>query len=294
MILAKYSEIILKSSYVRKHMSHMLQNAIRATVSAKSIIDVSGILEVDAPHSAADRLRYIPGISKVIVASKIPRDIESIAAECLTRAKGFKGSFALRVKGSGTTRVAVEVGELVRTRYGLKVDLEQPDHEIFIDLRENCAYIYDTIVEGIGGLPIGSQETIAFISFTGMLHPAVMMMARGLALKVIMPKKHGYDEKKFLEALGIFHIGKKLEQETIEENDNEELLSLAVAKYKIAACDLNEPGLLQKHSSILFPMVGFTSEELNENEREFLTKFFSSQGFYIFLLYLCFLPGVFL
>ncbi len=259
-------------------MSHMLQHAIRETISAKSIMDVSGILEVDAPHADAGRLRYIPGISKVIVASKVPRDIESIAAECLTRATGFKGSFALRVRGSGTTRVAVEVGELVRTRYGLKVDLEQPDHEIYIDLRVDCAYIYDTIIEGIGGLPVGSQETIAFISFTGMLHPAVMMMARGLALKVIMPKKHECDENKFLEALGMFHIGKKLEHETIEANDNGELLSLAVAKYKIAACDLNEPGLMQKHSSILFPMVGFTDEELKEKEREFLTRFFSSQG----------------
>ncbi len=79
--------------------------------------------------------------------------------------------------------VARLVGEAL-LKYGGKVDLDNPEVSFYIEIRDNMAYFYDNIIEGPGGLPLGS-EGIAISLISGGIDSPVsswMIMKRGVAV----------------------------------------------------------------------------------------------------------------
>jgi thiamine biosynthesis protein ThiI len=96
-------------------------------------------------------------------------------------------SFAVRARRTGkhdykSTDVASKLGDTIRRSTHARVDLENPDHTFYVEVRDGDAYIFDEIIPGVGGLPLGSQgKAIALIS-GGIDSPVAtwMMMKRGL------------------------------------------------------------------------------------------------------------------
>jgi len=56
--------------------------------------------------------------------------------------------------------VGHQILEKFGEKYGLKVDLKCPDITFGIDVRDDKAFIYDRVVEGQGGLPLGAQPPL--------------------------------------------------------------------------------------------------------------------------------------
>jgi len=53
-------------------------------------------------------------------------------------------------------------------------------HEIFIEIRQRHAFIFDKIIDGMGGMPYGSQgKVLAFIESNEDLKAAWLMVRRG-------------------------------------------------------------------------------------------------------------------
>jgi thiamine biosynthesis protein ThiI len=96
-------------------------------------------------------------------------------------------TFALKMKRVGTHAFtsndkAVEYGNLIRTEFPhLRVNLAHPDKEIHIEIRANEAYLFDTVIKAVGGLPLGVEGTLVALVSGGIDSPvaAWMMMKRG-------------------------------------------------------------------------------------------------------------------
>ncbi|MEL9991579.1 MAG: tRNA uracil 4-sulfurtransferase ThiI [Thermoproteus sp.] len=82
--------------------------------------------------------------------------------------------------------VAVKVGELL-VKSGGKVDLENPQVEVFVEVRGNKAYTYRDIYEGPGGLPLGSEGKVLALVSGGIDSPvaAWYVMRRGAYADVL-------------------------------------------------------------------------------------------------------------
>ena len=62
--------------------------------------------------------------------------------------------------------IAVRVGEAVLNANqdrGIKVDIHNPNKEIFVEVRENQTFIFSEYCEGTGGLPMGSQGKVLVV-----------------------------------------------------------------------------------------------------------------------------------
>jgi thiamine biosynthesis protein ThiI len=136
-----------------------------------------------------DRLKNIFGIVSFSAVEHVKLDeMETFLPEYCCR-HGIENvkTFALRVKRVGrhhfsSNEKAIEYGNLIRKNFPhLRVSLALPEKEIFIEIRENEAYVYDSVVKGVGGLPLGVEGSLVALISGGIDSPvaAWMMMKRG-------------------------------------------------------------------------------------------------------------------
>ncbi len=186
--LVRYSEIFLKSDPVRRKWEGVLAARIMEVMPEARVRTERGRIWVEGDLDPS-HFRTIFGIvsfSRVSRASL--NDLAGILpGYCRSRGVGQARTFALRVKRIGTHpftshAIAVRCGDLIRNSFpDLKVDLVSPEKEIFIEIRGEDCYLYDTIENGPGGLPPGVEGTLVALVSGGIDSPvaAWMMMKRG-------------------------------------------------------------------------------------------------------------------
>lgn len=174
MILIRYSEIALKSRFVRKKFEDILVENIKRVLkiegygSFKLKKDWGRIYLRSDDYDVAKRVSKIFGVSSTSLVIETNSDINEIKSEVVNvalRKIDEKNSFAIRVKRYGkhdytSMDVAREVGREVKKITEAKVDLNNPDVEIGIEIRGNKAYIFTEILKGYAGLPVGAQERV--------------------------------------------------------------------------------------------------------------------------------------
>jgi len=197
--LISTSEIILKSPYVRGSLQRTLLEHLRwrlrrsgfgdfkTTIDAGRIV-VSGLNDL----RAAEACSKVFGVAATMSAIKQPSDRAKLP-EAVTRyaeTRISKGdSFAVRahVVGSypaSSKDIEKETGASILAHLGednVKVDLEDPDKSIYIEIRGSAAYLYDRRIAGCGGLPYGSQGRLVGMLSGGIDSPVAswLMMKRG-------------------------------------------------------------------------------------------------------------------
>jgi thiamine biosynthesis protein ThiI len=191
-ILVRYGELALKSPSVRKQMENKLVKNIRLLFNKYSIQDADVFLkrgwgriivslpENDNLNDLLEKielilLMYGMGITSFSPATKIKADLEIIKKTALEIGKQKlkpNTTFAVRARRIGThsfTSVELErlVGEILyeslAKERNLSVNLTQPDYTLFIEVKDDFAFIYDTRVEAYGGLPQGTHGDISAI-----------------------------------------------------------------------------------------------------------------------------------
>ncbi len=130
----------------------------------------------------------IISVSPVITTSS---DISEITQKVVEYGKTLltsKQTFALRTRRTGTHKytsmdLARHLGSVILDRFNdleLKVDLSAPDVEIFVEVRNNRAFVFSESYPGPGGLPLSTQGKVVSI-FTDQYSyiAAWLMMKRG-------------------------------------------------------------------------------------------------------------------
>ncbi|NYT05601.1 MAG: tRNA 4-thiouridine(8) synthase ThiI [Methanomicrobiales archaeon] len=198
-VLVKYGELFLKSESVRRwYITHLLDNlrmAFDAAGLAHSFDIHRGRILVQGPDTdaLADIARSIFGIVGVSVCTRTAPDraaIESAAVAFAAEHLQPGMSFGVRARRSGmegftSQELGASVGAAVLDAVpGVRVDLTSPDYELFVEARDFGGLVYDTVLPGPGGLPLGTQGRVLSLLSAGIDSPVAgwLMMRRGCRL----------------------------------------------------------------------------------------------------------------
>jgi len=197
-ILVRYGEIGLKSDRVRSRYERALVDNIKAMLQlheneySNVRRDWGRIFIHSSDEHIADVVANVFGVvSTSPVISTEPRlnAIAQLTADVGEALIGKGESFAIRPHKAGIHPFSSEdigrvCGAAVAERLmgcNVSVNLTSPDHEIFVEVRQDRAYVYHNIVKGVGGLPLGTQGKMVALVSGGIDSPvaAWLMMRRG-------------------------------------------------------------------------------------------------------------------
>lgn len=200
-ILVRYGEIALKSNYVRNAMERALirnieSKLIENRIQAKVERDRGHIyITSNEENKIAEILARTFGVVSFSQCRRCESDIEEIEHSVLESvAEQIKGkrTFAIRARRAGefsftSMEVAKKVGAAVLSKYpDLKVNLDNPELEIFVEVRPGGSYIYTEKISGPGGLPYGTQgKVVALLETEEDVIAAWLMMKRGCGILCI-------------------------------------------------------------------------------------------------------------
>jgi thiamine biosynthesis protein ThiI len=193
-VLLKFGELALKGRN-RPRFVGALERNLRRAAQGLAPIEVrhrGGVLIVTGgdPHEElVDRCRALPGISVVQPALRCERDVTVAADAAVELLRGRPGrTFAVRARRRDkrfalrSIELARLIGDAVRVRLGLDVDLSKPDLELFVEVDSKELLVSADRLRGAGGLPVGSSGRALVLLSGGLDSPvaAYRMMKRGL------------------------------------------------------------------------------------------------------------------
>jgi thiamine biosynthesis protein ThiI len=198
-ILVSYGEIALKSNYVRRKLEHKLIKDIKIMVKAGGFTEPEVILKfgriyVDGvPDESVNQIAKTFGVVWAMPATRISTEFENILDEVVVEAEKVlqKGdTFAVRPRvigehSYGSRDIAIESGSRVLEaldELNISVDLEEPDHTLFVEVRDHDAFVFSKKVPGVMGLPYGTQGKMVSLFSGGIDSPVStwLMMKRGV------------------------------------------------------------------------------------------------------------------
>ncbi|ASI98562.1 tRNA uracil 4-sulfurtransferase ThiI [Thermococcus celer] len=195
MLLVRYGEIAIKGGKRRefeRKLKENIEKALRRKGMKCKVKIIRGRLLVDAPDEAAGIIAKVPGVVSVSPARVM--EYEEIP-EYLRRALKDKSpeSFKVETRRLDKTflRTSVEVnreiGAFVVNEFGWKVDLENPDLVIGIEIIAGKAYVFFEKIRGVGGLPVGTQGKVVALLSGGIDSPvaAFLMLKRGAEIVAV-------------------------------------------------------------------------------------------------------------
>ena len=199
-------EIGIKSPRSRSNFEHALIQNIKNVINVERASIDQGyiILNVEGDYSKLSKVFGIASYSPVdvIFFSKLEEIVEYTKKKYAEAVKGKK--FAVRVRRVGNHNfTSIDVAKAVGSAlypYSAGVDLENPEVSIYINIRQDHAYIYDKVFEGPKGLPIGVAGRTVVLFSGGFDSPVAtwMMMKRGTSVTLLNFKLGGDLHKKIV------------------------------------------------------------------------------------------------
>ena len=192
LVMVRYGELFLKSEPVKHHFIGLLLRNIGKALTASGLrshyetprgrILIFG----DEPEKIADVVSRIFGIVDVSICTKTSGHIDALCAEAVTLASARLSagmSFAVRAKrqqksGLDSQELGARIGSAIYEHIpGLSVDLDHPDYEIFVEVRDFGGLVYDSRITAPGGLPLGTQGRALVLLSSGIDSPVASWLA---------------------------------------------------------------------------------------------------------------------
>lgn len=205
LVLVRYGEIILKG-YNRPVFEDALIKNIKRAIADEGNVNITKAqatiyiepLESDMQIDAiVEKLKKVFGIVSIVVAYKTEKSIDAVEQE-------IKESFDAVLRGAETFKVeakradkkfplkspeiCAEVGGRILSKYHhLKVDVNNPEVTIHVEIREGYAYVHTGREKGTGGMPVGTNGKAMLLLSGGIDSPVAgyMIGKRGVKLEAI-------------------------------------------------------------------------------------------------------------
>ncbi len=285
LFLVRYGELGLKSPKVKKRFQKILKKNIEDAFLKEDTQCITSMdwgriyVHTDNDNMAERILEKIFGVtsfSKVIETSSDMEDICRTSADYSKDIITKNSTFAVRTKRTGkheytSQDVAKETGSAILSankRKRLKVNLENPDYKIYIEVRHNRAFIFSKKIPGPGGFPVGSQgKVLTLISDKKSVYAAWLMMKRGCTTKLLCLDDDALKFAKWLEPW--YPISKPTTFE--EENYNFASVLGIAKKFQAEALvlgytfeEFEKKGKIMADIPIFYPLIGMSKKELNK------------------------------
>ena len=272
-ILLRYGEIGLKSDYVRRGFENKLIENIRHALKGNnfSILRHRGriFLDIENPNKTLPLLKRIFGIVSFSIIRETNANMRGISTSGLSIAKHYPKikTFSVKTRRSGnhtftSQQVNEKLGEVIRKKTKLRVNLSNPDLTVFVEVRDKKAYLFTDKIRGSGGLPLGTQgKTLALIENKRSIAAAWLIMKRGCNITPVLKKQN----KTHLKLLQKWSIGYDLKPKIIRsfsKNQIENLLKKE--KTNSIVVSSNEINYIKefKNSLVLTPLISMSDREV--------------------------------
>jgi thiamine biosynthesis protein ThiI len=176
-ILVRYAELGLKSRSVRRRFESILVDNLMSSLANAGLEGLVTteygriFVEVDDPERASRALARVFGVSSVSSVVRCTSDMgemKALIAELSQPILQRGQRFAVRARRAGTHPfTSVDLGRelgsavfLANEEKGVRVDLTDPEVEIYVEVRDRKAYFFSSYIPGPGGLPLGSQGRV--------------------------------------------------------------------------------------------------------------------------------------
>lgn len=196
LVMVRYGELFLKSESVKRHFIGMLLRNIGKALSASDLTchyeTPRGRILIygDHPEKIAEVVSRIFGLVDVSICTRTSTRLEDICTEAISLASENlheRMSFAVRAKrqqktGPNSQELGTLIGSAIYDHIpGLRVDLDNPEYEIFVEIRDFGGLVYDSRISAPGGLPWGTQGRVLALLSSGIDSPVAswLMMKRG-------------------------------------------------------------------------------------------------------------------
>lgn len=201
MYIVRYSEIGLKGRKARSSMERLLVDNLTkrlrsAGINSKIKKESGRILvypEVEG-KDAEDSLGNVAGVKsfsqcKEYRAVNLQEIVDIVREDYWEKVRGK--TIAVRSRRTGNQDFTSmdmdrEIGSALYD-HSAGVDLEDPDLEIGVEIRDTQLFVFDRIIKGPGGLPLGSQGKLISLMSGGIDSPVAtwMMMKRGSPCDIV-------------------------------------------------------------------------------------------------------------
>ncbi|WP_404398740.1 tRNA uracil 4-sulfurtransferase ThiI [Mammaliicoccus sciuri] len=202
-ILVRYGELTLKTGN-----RNMFVNKLKANIKSRLMplqgykvranrdrkyIDVHEGSDIEEMMS---RIQTVFGVHSVSPVVRIEKDLDLMKEVALKFAYDFKDgdTFKIDVKRADKTfeldtfQLQQELGgHVLQNTDHITVNVKQPDHKIKVEVRKDAIYMYNRVLEGAGGLPVGTGGKTLLMLSGGIDSPVAGMevMKRGVTIEAI-------------------------------------------------------------------------------------------------------------
>ena len=200
-ILCKLGEVVLKGLNRRSFEMKLMSNIRRRTqrfgkfkvYSRQSTIYVEpvGACDVTGAYEACKQIFGIIAIARALPCEKnvmtIFRTARTYLGDAMRQARSFKveSKRADKTFPLGSIQLSQQVGGLLNEAFPhVKVDVHHPELTVYIEIREDAAYVHGPAESAAGGLPIGMGGQAVSLLSGGIDSPVAsyMMAKRGVQL----------------------------------------------------------------------------------------------------------------
>lgn len=205
-LIVRCGEVALKGMN-KPYFERILVERIRKNLSKINGAKVSrkeGLIFVRVPldsdmNQVTAEVSKVFGVSSVSPALEVESDLEAIGSKAvefmntMIENEGVK-TFKVEAKRADknfpikSPEIAAKVGaSVLKGCKVLKVDVHEPNCHLFVDLRADRTYIYTRKINGLGGLPLGTNGRGMVLLSGGIDSPvaAWMMAKRGMVIDAV-------------------------------------------------------------------------------------------------------------
>lgn len=199
-ILVRFGELNTKGKNKKMFIQKLFTNIKRALKSFSNLEYIKAHdriyieLNDEDPVSVCDSLSIVSGIQNFSLAVRVEKDKDSIVNQAFELAKECTGkTFKVKVKRADKNfphhsddmvrYIASKI--LKETEY--KVDVHNPDFYIYADIRLEGAFVFNEVISGAGGFPLGVGGKALLLMSGGIDSPvaAHLLMKRGVEVEAI-------------------------------------------------------------------------------------------------------------
>lgn len=204
-ILVKYGEMALKGLNKRTFEDILVKNIKRRLKSlgktnitrAQSTIVIDPTDEQYDTDEAVDRLKKVFGIAalcRAAVCEKQFDDIKNVSLEYLNEVLSSASTFKVTAKRADKSfpmkspEICRELGGAILSKFShLKVDVNNPEITVTVEIRDTKAYVHGENIKGAGGLPVGTSGHAMLLLSGGIDSPVAgyMLAKRGVHISAI-------------------------------------------------------------------------------------------------------------